>query len=202
MRSLHGAASCFYQLEQFEEALAITKDMLVLNEGDNQGARYIHVSALIALKKFAEAKRFLDKHKYDETAHMLYSRALVLFYVSKDKKVAEIAFAKAGACNLYIPALVLSPKLVPGGDLPDSYAIGSFEEAILYCVDSQDFWYENVELFKWFKCMCSMHMLATASGLEALKQEEIERERRERTRGKGGNSDNILDLNFFLNKND
>jgi tetratricopeptide (TPR) repeat protein len=197
---MYGVADCLFELEHYEETISIAKEMLQLNENDNQGVRYLLITALISTKQFAEAKKILTKNKDDASSHILYSRALVLFHTSKDKKAAEKALFEALASNVFIPALLLTPELIPDGPLPDSYSIGSFEEAIIYCVSNQQCWQSDVDTFKWLMTLCSAHMIAMASSLQQLEKEASRMERELRQNATEG-GDNVLDLNFFLNNN-
>ncbi len=135
--------------------------------------RYLLISSLIMEKNSPKPNSFLEKHKEEDSAHILYSRALVLFQTSKNKKAADMAILDALASNEFIPPLLLSPDLIPDGDLPDSYSAGSFEEAVIYCASNYQCWYLDVALFQRLKSLCSMHLLAMAT--ERHEQEEAER---------------------------
>lgn len=197
LRALYGVANCHYELDEYEEAAAVAKEMLVLNTRDNQGVRYLLIPSLIMLKKFTEAKKVLDKFKEEDSAHILYSKALVLFNSGKNLKAADEAMRKAFFSNAFIAPLLLSPSIDYLDEVVTSYSPGSMEEAILYCQTNHQCWYAEVETFQWLQHSCSMYMLAMAAGMR--QQDEEERRLRFEGRIKQKSQEKVLDLNFFLN---
>src|SRR5439155_1035068 len=66
------------------EAIEHLRDMLRLNPGDNQGARYILAGFLLFLDRDDEVVQLLAQYPDDESAAWAYSRALLSFRHSGD----------------------------------------------------------------------------------------------------------------------
>jgi tetratricopeptide (TPR) repeat protein len=197
MRAMYGVADCLFQIDQYEEAASICQEMLQLNKSDNQGVRYLLLSALIMLKQFPAAKKILDSYKDDCSAHLKYSKALILHHTSKDQKALDKALLEALASNAYIPALLLTPDLIPDGEMPDSYSPGSLEEALLYVDSNMECWHSDAQSFQGLLILCSTHMIALATNQEKQKESALRDKRGSGRYGaQGGN--NVLDLNYFL----
>ena len=58
MRAMHGVAQCLCELEQYEQAISIAKELLRLNENDNQGARYLLITALFRRSNLLKPRKF------------------------------------------------------------------------------------------------------------------------------------------------
>ena len=74
--------------------------MLSLNPGDNQGLRYLLAACLLRLQDDAGLERLLEQQEDDDSAYMVYTRALMAFRktgASKQaKKLAERVSREAG----------------------------------------------------------------------------------------------------------
>jgi tetratricopeptide (TPR) repeat protein len=165
MRARFGLAQTLEELGRLEEAISHYQELLRLNPEDNQGVRYLLMPRLMQLRRDVEAARLLKE--YDEpTASWTYARALIAFRLSGRSAAAQSELRAAMRSNPLVPQFLLSQEEPP---LPDTYSLGSVEEAIL-CAH---------ELKPAFA--------ASEGAMEWLAQSEArrDRERRKRKRRKG-----------------
>jgi tetratricopeptide (TPR) repeat protein len=131
MRALFGLAQCLEDIGQSENALTHYRELLRLNPNDNQGVRDIILPLLLELGLDDEAKELLKRYKSDtDFALWAYGRVLLTFRQKGNSAMARKYLDKALAANGYVPAYLLGRKDFPFL-FPDSYSIGSEEEAII-----------------------------------------------------------------------
>jgi tetratricopeptide (TPR) repeat protein len=111
-----------------DEALAHYRALLELNPGDNQGARYLLLAALLDLGLNHEAGVLLAEHEDDAQALWPYGRLLWRFRVDGDTPATRAAFDAAVHTNPYVVSYLLDPDSIPF-DRPPYFALGSREEA-------------------------------------------------------------------------
>lgn len=133
MRALAELADLLRGEERYPEAIPIYEKMLELNPNDNQGVRDQLLGVYLAVGDVAGAGRLLKKYKDDSMANFAWGRVLERF-LAGDGKGAETALAKARKTNRFVE-IYLTGQQKPPMSLPDSYSMGSEEEAIL-CLDA------------------------------------------------------------------
>jgi tetratricopeptide (TPR) repeat protein len=145
MRACQGLAEALHAAGQTNEAILQYQEMLHLNPNDNQGVRYKFIPLLLAHERDSEAIALLDDYRA-ETAFWHYTMSLVEFRRSgrslKSKKAIRLAFR---ANEHVVPALHSTdiPKI------PDSFALGSPEEAVIHILDLQEAWAETEGFTDW-----------------------------------------------------
>lgn len=130
MRCLGKLADCFYHPGATGKALSIWKEMLELNPMDNQGIRYQLASALLEKENFTDFKNLMKEFNDDASIMFSFPKALYEFLTSGDSKKARQLLKKAHGENQHVIPLLL--KIYPPEEMPQSYMMGSEEEAILY----------------------------------------------------------------------
>jgi len=155
MRACDGLASALQEAGQTNEAIEQYQEMLRLNPNDNQGVRYQVIPLLLAHNREAEAIRLLDDYR-EETAFWHYMKSVVEFRRSRQSPSSREAMRSAFRVNEYVVELMQSadPPL-----FPDSYSLGSQEEAAICIRELADAWDETEgyvewmfqEYFKWEK---------------------------------------------------
>lgn len=145
MRACHGLAAALHEAGQTNEAIEQYQTMLRLNPNDNQGVRYELTPLLLTHNREPEAIELLDSYR-EETALWHYMKSLVEFRQSgrlaKSKKAMQSAFR----ANEHVVALMQSTDPPP---FPDSYALGSPEEAAVCIRELADAWDETKGYVEW-----------------------------------------------------
>lgn len=103
MRARMGLADTLWRLNRKEDAVAHYRDLLRLNEGDNQGVRYLLVDLLLDLGHDEDVTQLLRKYRGDWSAVWHYTAALLEFRKSGASAKARKALSKALEQNPHVP---------------------------------------------------------------------------------------------------
>ena len=145
MRACHGLAVALAEAGQVSDAIEQYREMLRLNPNDNQGVRYEIVPLLLEQDRDAEARAVLDEYP-EETALWLYMKALVEFRRSGRSPEAKKALRAAFKANAHVPTLMQSDE---PPRMPESYALGSPEEAAICLEELESVWDETEGYLGW-----------------------------------------------------
>jgi tetratricopeptide (TPR) repeat protein len=139
-----------FHVEQrdFAKAIDVYQDMLRLNPNDNQAARYPLAMCLISADRDEDAKELIERYETDRSAFCLYTSALLSYRQSGDSKEAGEDLSKAIAKNQHVVGYLLERKRLPAYD-PDSYQLGSQDEAILYVGMFMGCWKSTEGAIEW-----------------------------------------------------
>lgn len=149
MRARHQLATMLLGAGRSREAILHFEALLDLNPNDNQGVRDMLLGCYLAVDNLDGARRLLSAYAEDVSAVFAWSRTLERF-LSGDLKGAERALKRARRDNRFVE-LFLGGKREPPQQLPDSYALGSEEEA-LFCLNSiGEAWVTHVEALVWLR---------------------------------------------------
>jgi tetratricopeptide (TPR) repeat protein len=148
MRARKGLADTLWRLNRREEAVEHYRDMLRLNEGDNQGIRYLLVDLYLQLDRDADAAKVLRKYRDDWSAVWKYTQALLEFRKSGASARANNALAEASEQNTFVPAYLVGKKRIPQ-TLPEYICIGDEPEAIAYAADHLNHWRRTPGAVDW-----------------------------------------------------
>jgi tetratricopeptide (TPR) repeat protein len=148
MRARFGLARCLEDLGQRDEALTHYRELLRLNPGDNQGARYVFLNALLLTGRDDEAGTLLRQFGDESTALWQYGGALWAFRREGDCPASRQRLRAAFRSNRHLPGYLAGDSEWTG-PAPASYAIGSREEAVV-CVDELgDAWRATPGALEW-----------------------------------------------------
>jgi len=148
MRCLFQKASILTMEEQTVEAVEIMEEMLELNRNDNQGVRFLLLSALITLgntEKFEKYDKMFVDDKY--SASILYDRALFAFKTEGDSEKARKMLKKAFEANPFVVEQLLDDNIQING--VESYSLGSPEEAEIYLAYAFFCWHKTEGAIEW-----------------------------------------------------
>lgn len=145
MRASHGLAVALAEAGQVSDAIEQYREMLRLNPNDNQGVRYEIVPLLLEQDRQAEAIAVLDEYP-EETAMWLYLKALVEFRRSRRSAAARNALRAAFRANHHVVTLMQSDE---PPRMPESYALGSPEEAAICLQELETVWDETDGYLGW-----------------------------------------------------
>jgi tetratricopeptide (TPR) repeat protein len=148
MRALHGKANMLWELRRCEEAIAIYREMLHLNPGDNQGVRYSLLQLLLELDRVDEARALIAQYEDEYSSTWLYTQALLAFRQEGDSPTSTRALKEALKQNPYVPAYLSGQKRIPNR-LPDYISPGDETEAIDYAVGHLNDWRRTPDAVEW-----------------------------------------------------
>jgi yecA family protein len=113
MRAMDSLASSLRYTDGEPEAIEIWREMLHLNPGDNQGARYRLLALLVEMNRNEEAEVLIEEHGEDFLADWAYARALLAFRSEGDTARSRELLAAALAKNAHVPHYLLARKKLP-----------------------------------------------------------------------------------------
>jgi tetratricopeptide (TPR) repeat protein len=184
MRARKGLADTLWRLNRREEAVEHYRDMLRLNEGDNQGIRYLLVDLYLQLDRDADAAKVLRKYRDDWSAVWKYTQALLEFRKSGASARANNALAEASEQNTFVPAYLVGKKRIPQ-TLPEYIGIGDEPEAIAYAADHLNHWRRTPGAVDWLTGRMAVQPPAPAPRAKPMPRRESAGASKAKGRGAG-----------------
>jgi tetratricopeptide (TPR) repeat protein len=150
MRALHDLVGALSEGEDDErqEAIRIAERMLGLNPGDNQGIRFDLVGLYLETEADDSARELVDRFDEDRGAILEFARALLAFREEGDTASSRKALRRAIRENRFA-AEILAGGEGPEPVMPDSYALGSPEEAQVVVRYLERAWTETDGAVEW-----------------------------------------------------
>lgn len=148
MRVMAALADTLWETGQSDDALAIWREMLLLNPNDNQGVRYRLMAALLELQRDAEAKELEKAYMDDGVAEWLYAVSLLIFRAEGDSVAARRKLQTALQQNPHVPSYLLGRKKLPKY-LPDQYIVGREDEAVICAAQLLPSWVKTPAALDW-----------------------------------------------------
>ncbi len=151
MRARERLASELMAQGLLEEAAIEYREMLTLNESDNQGVRYELLPILLALKRLEDARTLLTQYRGDREWNVVFAWGQVLEqFLSGDPKTAAKSLTKARKQNSHMEPYLVGLKKPPN-KMPGSYSPGSLEEAMCYVRPLLLAWSKHPDALIWLK---------------------------------------------------
>jgi len=132
MRARCDLANLLLDNGQMDKAVVHFEAMIDLNASDNQGLRYTLLGCYLSEDNLSAARRLLRQYKENVSAFFNWGRTLEQI-LSGDFDGAEKALKQARASNQFVELYLTGKKKLPQS-LPDSYSLGSEDEAVI-CMD-------------------------------------------------------------------
>ena len=132
-----------------EQAIAILRDMLRLNPGDNQGIRYRVLSELLFLDRNEEARELLAEFD-DASGAWLYGRALLDFRKLGACDESRNSLVAALKANRHVPAYLFGDK-ANSEKAANSYSPGAESEAVVVTDDQRSAWRGTAGAVAWMR---------------------------------------------------
>lgn len=148
MRARYGLSEALWSLDQRDEAIAHWQDLLRLCPGDNMGVRRALVPRLLEQGRDTEAAQVLDEFSDDRMATLRYANALLEYRRSGEGAKAKAALDRALRANAHVP-MYLTRRIAMDSELPESYTLGSQEEARLATIDLIAAWSDTPGALEW-----------------------------------------------------
>lgn len=150
MRALFGVAQSLEALGRDEEAIGHYRRLLQLNPNDNQGVRDVLLPLLFLLGQDTEAKALLQQYEDDGSALWRYGWTLWTFRAEGDSPSARARLRDAIRVNRHVPGYLTGTVEMPPA-LPDSYQIGSPDEAAICADELWDVWADTPGALDWLR---------------------------------------------------
>jgi tetratricopeptide (TPR) repeat protein len=132
MRARSDLAHLLLESGQTDKAIVHFEAMIALNSSDNQGLRYILLGCYLSEGNVTHARRLM--RKFNESVSAFFAWGLTLERIlSGDFEGAERALEEARSRNRFVEPYLTARKKLPHAR-PDSYVVGSEDEAII-CMD-------------------------------------------------------------------
>ncbi len=171
MRARMQLAEALREAGRLEEAIEEYKELLRLNENDNQGVRYHLLPSLLALGRLEEARDLMNIYQGDCMWNVVFAWGQVLErLLSSDEAGASKALAVARKQNAYIEVYLKEHRKLPKL-LPDSYSPGSKEEALCYAEVLLMAWTRHPEAWAWLagRVVNKMDTMDKRDGMDRMK---------------------------------
>jgi len=166
MRAIEQLAGVLRSEGQLPEAIRIYERMLELNPNDNQGVRDLLLGLYLAVDDLASAAKLLKKYKEDTLANFSWGRVLERF-LAGDETGARAALTKARRQNRFVEQYLSAQRRLPK-EMPDSFTVGSDEEAAL-CVETlAPVLVQHKEAALWLRDQCAAGEAVKAAPGERL----------------------------------
>ena len=147
MRARLELAQCLLGEGRVAEAIHHLEGLLELNPNDNQGVRDVLLGGYLSRANLAGARRLLREFHDDASATFAWCRVLERF-LSDDLPGAKRELRRARRGNPYVEQILIG-EIPLAEDLPDSYELGSEDEAVLCLNHMLGAWMENPAATGW-----------------------------------------------------
>ncbi|MDQ3020720.1 MAG: hypothetical protein M3R36_09130 [Bacteroidota bacterium] len=147
MRCMSDYSDCLYKLGKKSESISVKEEMILLNPNDNQGVRDQLMLYLIELNEFEKFKTYCKLFPGDFGAYAYFNRTLYSFKTEGENEKSYKLLKKAIEENKFVLPMIISSKIQT--EYPNTYGIGSKEEAKYYSVFAQKIWQQTPGAVKW-----------------------------------------------------
>ena len=114
-----------------EEALDHFQELIRLNPGDNQGARYVLAAILLEKNENGAAQRLMAQYYEDNHYHWSYNKTLLQFRRKGDHASTRDLLRQALTRNPFVPSYLLNKYFIDSWEL-DAVEAGEESEAFEY----------------------------------------------------------------------
>ena len=147
MRARQQLAEMLTEAGLLQDAISHYEAMLELNPNDNQGVREPLLGLYLRIGDLDRAGKLLRRYKRDASATFAWGRVLERF-LAADMEAATAALKTARKENPFMELYMSAQRTFPK-DMPDSYAMGSPEEAIVSLETLAPAWMAHPEAMFW-----------------------------------------------------
>jgi tetratricopeptide (TPR) repeat protein len=150
MRARLHLARLLWETGERERAVEHYREMLRLNPNDNQGIRYVLLSALMDLDRDNEAGGLLEQYADDASAEWAYTASLLAFRDEGDSEPARAMLQEAVETNKYVPEYLVGLRPLPP-EPPETIGMGDEDEAISYVGQFLRAWRNTPGAIPWLR---------------------------------------------------
>jgi tetratricopeptide (TPR) repeat protein len=131
-----------------DEAREHFQELVRLNPGDNQGARYLLAAILLEQGKNGDAQRLMGQYYEDNLYHWSYNKTLLQFRRKGDHASTRDLLRQALNRNPFVPSYLLAKYLIVSWVL-DAVEAGEESEAIEYFQLYREAWRVTLGALDW-----------------------------------------------------
>jgi tetratricopeptide (TPR) repeat protein len=168
MRALQVLAEGYRSQGISMDAIRIFEKILKLNPNDNQGVRDPLLGLYLETGDLNGAALLLHQYRDDASASFAWARVLERF-LAGDGESAAALLAKARKANRHVEVYLTTQKPLPD-ELPEMYAPGSEEEAVLCLSYLGGAWAEHEDAASWLFDQLARPSTAAITSKAALKK--------------------------------
>jgi uncharacterized protein YecA (UPF0149 family)/transcriptional regulator with XRE-family HTH domain len=151
MRSKFSYAQLLHQDSKLEDAIKHYKELLELNEMDNQGVRFSLFEVYVETNRIAKAKQLLERYPEEAiSTNSLYNKLLLELLEHGPTSNAKNLLNEAMNQNKHVPDYLLSENPMPK-ESPAFFQLGDKSEAIIYVEQFGQLWSKKDKLLSWLK---------------------------------------------------
>jgi tetratricopeptide (TPR) repeat protein len=154
MRTRFAIGYNLWKQNKIEESLQHFQDLLKLNPGDNQGARYILTAILLEKDERGAAQRLIAQYSGDNLCHWSYVRVLLHFRRKGDTPACRDLLRQALISNPYVPYYLFEMITVESMEL-DTVEIGEHTEALEHYQIYSEAWRKTENALDWMETYLS-----------------------------------------------
>jgi tetratricopeptide (TPR) repeat protein len=148
MRARQRLAESLRDAGRLNEAIVEYEAMLILNPNDNQGVRYHLLPCYLIADRLKPARKLMTKYKEFEFSAVFAWCGVLERILSGHQAGAEKALKAARIQNFNIQPYIKGHRKLPR-ELPESYSIGSKEEALCFAHVLRAAWERHPDALKW-----------------------------------------------------
>ena len=168
MRARQQLAELYQDVGLLQDAISHYAAMLELNPNDNQGVRDPLLGLYLRTGDLDGAGKLLHRYKRDASATFAWGRVLERL-LAADMEGAAAALKTARKANPFMELYMSAQRTFPK-DMPDSYAMGSPEEAIISLEGLAPAWLEHPEAMLWLLTQILAEQPQSRSGRRGKKR--------------------------------
>jgi tetratricopeptide (TPR) repeat protein len=154
MRARFRLAMHLMRTGRLEESIVEHEALLELCPNDNLGARYSLLALYLALARLDGAAQILQRYNERGFSTIWAWGRVLERYLAKDLKGAGTALRQAQQQNPHAQAYFVGQRKLPRA-MPDEYAMGSREEAVIAWDTLQHAWKRHGAAMAWLKTQCA-----------------------------------------------
>lgn len=139
MRAKAELASIQHVLGDTSSAIETYEEMLELNPGDNQGARYVLLTLYLETEQYEAAQELLETYDDERSAEFYFNDVLLHFFRDGFTSKTKSLLKKADEQNPNVKDYLTGKKAVPK-EMPAYIGIGDENEAIAYVQGNGHLW--------------------------------------------------------------
>lgn len=142
LRSCQVLGLMYAKQKKYDQAIEVYKEILLLNDQDNQGVRYLLLETYLSTKKWNEAWELIEDNSDDANIVFVYGRLLVAIILGKYEDI-ETLVSDAKATNLHLWHAIINQNMAR----PDTYNPFSDYSYEFHSEDeAYDYWIHNSKL--------------------------------------------------------
>ncbi|WP_143469642.1 tetratricopeptide repeat protein [Lentibacillus sediminis] len=136
-----------YAMGDKDQAIRHFEELIELNPHDNQGIRYLLVTAYLDEKRYQDAEQVLQRYAEDSSAAFQFNRALLAYFTDGLNSETKALLKQADEQNPHVKGYLTGKKQVPE-EQSNYIGVGDDTEAVDYVQQNIQLWEDAREMMK------------------------------------------------------